>query len=196
MSNKPLETRVVEYRVRVAENNAEMPEAGAIVFMTVYLGGVPVNLTQRANNTYDALAALKMGLDLAGEAFGVTLEKEILQAPTNNKIQLTTEDGLPVVNQEGEPEMVELPKGTHLFTVKTLAHGKTQAGKSVIKVFIQENYEHDGGRYGMTAFRGGPDGWEKWSENAQYAPPEGFGHVVVSDPKEGGKYANIEMFRA
>ena len=188
MTNKPLETRVVEYRVRVAENNQDMPEAGSIAFMTVYLGGVPVNITQRANNTYDALAALKMGLDLAGEAFGVALERELPEAPTGIALD-------PVDEAFPEPVYEDLEPKKHVFTVKALAHGKTQAGKSVIKVFIQEEYEYANKKYGMTAFGGGPDGWEKWSENAQYSPPEGFGHVVVSDPKDGGKYANIEQFK-
>ena len=176
-------TKVVEYRVKVAENNQDMPEAGAIAFMTVYLDGQPVNITQRACNTYDALAALKIGLDLS-KVLGVTLEKAIPEAPH------PVDEAFP-----NEPVYEDLAPKRHTFTVKALAHGKTQAGKSVIKVFIEEEYEHANKKYGMTAFGGGPDGWEKWSENAQYSPPEGFGHVVVSDPKDGGKYANIDQFK-
>ena len=189
MTEKTIQERVKEYQERVNEKVATVPEAGAICYSTVYVDGLPINLTQRANNVYDAYVAFKMGVDLLGEVFGVTLEKELPSAPIH------VPDSDPVDEAFPEPVYEDLEPKKHLFTVKALAHGKTQAGKSVIKVFIEEEYEYANKKYGMTAFGGGPDGWEKWSENAQYSPPEGFGHVVVSDPKDGGKYANIEQFK-
>ena len=72
--------RVEEYRAKVAQNNEGMPEAGAIVYSTVYMNGNPINVTQRANNVYDAVAAFKMGLDLVVEVFGVTMSKDLPQA--------------------------------------------------------------------------------------------------------------------
>ena len=184
MKEKTIQERVDEYRAKVDGILGEFPEAGAVAYATVYTGDVPINLTQRANNIYDAYVAFKMGMDLLSEVFGVAFEREIQEAPHPVDAEFPN-----------EPVYVDLEPKSHVFTVKALSHGKTQAGKSVIKVFIQEEYEYANKKYGMTAFGGGPDGWEKWSENAQYAPPEGFGHVVVSDPKDGGKYANIEQFK-
>ena len=77
---KDIQERVDEYRAKVNEKLEGLPEAGAIVYSTIYAGNFPINLTQRANNVYDAYVAFKMGVDLLGEVFGITLEKDIPQA--------------------------------------------------------------------------------------------------------------------
>jgi hypothetical protein len=92
MSEKTIQDRVKEYRIKVAENIQGMPEAGAVAYSTVYLAGnLPINVTQRANNMYDAVAAFKMGLDLITEVFGVTLSKDLPQAAPPKPTPVTDE---------------------------------------------------------------------------------------------------------
>jgi hypothetical protein len=70
-----IEERVKKYRARTHDATPDLPEAGGIAFMTVYWRGVPVNVTSRAGNPYDALATLISGASLAKDALGVVLEK-------------------------------------------------------------------------------------------------------------------------
>lgn len=77
---KEILERIEEYRAKVAEKNEGLTEAGAIVYSTVYMNGNPINVTQRANNVYDAVAAFKMGLNLVSEVFGVTMSRDLPQA--------------------------------------------------------------------------------------------------------------------
>jgi hypothetical protein len=80
--DKDLITRIDEYRVRAAELNIGMTEAGGIAFATCYIHGTPVNVTARANNAYDAISSLWRALDLAHEALPLEFEKPLPpQAP-------------------------------------------------------------------------------------------------------------------
>ena len=84
----PILERINHYREQNFENNSGMNEAGGIAFLTVYMDNVPVNLTARASNPYDALASLKIAITLAKEGLGVTVEKNIPQAaaPVKSKV--------------------------------------------------------------------------------------------------------------
>lgn len=115
--------------------------------------------------------------------------------PPQQKIQMHDSSGLPVVDQEGNPVMENLPPGVHIFTISKLAHGKTKSGKDVLKVWINEEYEFCG-KYGMNAFSDGGmiNGWEEWPIDTPFNP-QGVSKVIVRDPKDGGKYANIESFQ-
>lgn len=75
MSDETIKEKVEAFRARYATINAGLPEAGGIAFCTVYSGGLPLNVTARANNPYDALASLQIALKLAQEGLGITLEK-------------------------------------------------------------------------------------------------------------------------
>jgi hypothetical protein len=75
-------SRIEAYRIRATELNIGMPEAGGIAFATCYVHGVPVNVTARANNAYDAINALWHALDLAHKALPMEFEKPLPpQAP-------------------------------------------------------------------------------------------------------------------
>jgi hypothetical protein len=81
MTEKTPEEKVSAYRAKVANLNGSMVEAGGIAFLTVYFdNNVPVNLTCRSANPYDALMSLQVGLKLAQEYLGVTLSKDLPQA--------------------------------------------------------------------------------------------------------------------
>ena len=110
---KDILERVEEYRKKVSGANEGMPEAGAIVYSTVYMNGNPINVTQRANNVYDAVAAFKMGLDLVTEVFGVTLSRDLPQAapPKPATVAASVDEDFPLDPvYEDEPDS-ELGRG-------------------------------------------------------------------------------------
>ena len=119
MTEKTIQERVKEYQERVNEKVATVPEAGAICYSTVYVDGLPINLTQRANNVYDAYVAFKMGVDLLGEVFGVTLERDLPKAAPPKP---ATVAGHPVDEAFPEPvyEDVEIPEGTESSEVTSI----------------------------------------------------------------------------
>ena len=114
-----IQERVDEYRAKVNEKLEGLPEAGAICYGNVFAGGFAINLTQRANNVYDAYVAFKMGVDLLGEVFGVTLEKDIKIAappkPSKKVDPVDAEFPEPVYEDvKGETEV------THANSIKIL----------------------------------------------------------------------------
>lgn len=115
------------------------------------------------------------------------------------KIQLKTEDGLPVVDVNQQPVMVQLPEGVHLFQVAGLFHGKTQAGKDYLGVkTVEQPYSK---KWGVKCFHPtGINGWKAWqigeNEPLVYAPPDNAKHVLIRDPKEQGGFADVLEFRA
>lgn len=116
----------------------------------------------------------------------------------SQQIQMTTEDGLPVVDGNQQPVMTTLPQGTHLFTVKEVYHDTNKDGdKHMLKVVISEDYQYGNKKYGISCFRPGPEftGWGDWPVGQRYAPPVKAAKVIVRDPKQGGKYADIVEFR-
>lgn len=122
-----------------------------------------------------------------------------MPTPENDKIQLRTEDGLPVVDAEQKPVMVGLPAGTHLFTVKEVYHDTNKGGdKHILKVVLTESYEHGNGKYGVSCFHPGPEftGWRDWPIGQRFSPPVQAAKVLIRDPKEGGRYADVVEFRA
>ena len=131
MKEKTVQERVDEYRAKVNEKLDGLPEAGAIVYSTIYAGNFPINLTQRANNVYDAYVAFKMGVDLLGEVFGVTLEKDIPQAAPPKPHPVDVEFPEPVY------EDVEVPEGIESSEV-TLINILPQPDNKVTIEFIKE----------------------------------------------------------
>ena len=127
---KDIQERVDEYRAKVNEKLDGLPEAGAIVYSTIYAGNFPINLTQRANNVYDAYVAFKMGVDLLGEVFGVTLEKDIPQAapPIMQQMKPETAAAFKTVMSKkdelddafGEPVYEEIPDGIESSEVTSI----------------------------------------------------------------------------
>ncbi len=147
-------------------------------------------------------AALMAATQNIVNKFGVTLTPPPLPdapvaqiaLPTKQQIQLHTEDGLPVVNSDGEPEMIELPEGTRVYSVKALWHDKTKTGKDVLKVTTHEDPYNT--KYGVTAFHGGPENWKTWPEGIdhQFKAPKTFAHVIIKDPEGEGKYPEVIRF--
>jgi hypothetical protein len=129
---------------------------------------------------------------------GFSLTPQNQQAPTN-KIAMTDATGVPIVDaQTMEPVMVDLPSDTHVFTIKEAWHDQTKTGKDVLKVSTVETYQYSG-KYGISCFQPNDpafDGWKSWPVGTKYAPPKGANKVLVRDPKDGGKYADILEFRA
>jgi hypothetical protein len=81
MTEKTPKERVEDYREKNLAVSAGMSEAPGIAFCTLYMDGLPVNLTARAMTPYDALASLKISINLAEEFLGVARQKDIPQAP-------------------------------------------------------------------------------------------------------------------
>ena len=118
---------------------------------------------------------------------------QVLPAPA--KIQERDEIGTPVVDGEGKPVMVDLPKNTRLFAVKGFYHGVTKSNKDVLKVVVEE--KPYSGKYGHVVFDAPFAEWKAWPLAGD--PPglfsvKGFGHVVIVDPAEGEKYPTIGAF--
>ena len=139
---KDIQERVDEYRAKVNEKLDGLPEAGAIVYSTIYAGNFPINLTQRANNVYDAYVAFKMGVDLLGEVFGVTLEKDIPQAAPPKVIKPSELHKLakdPVDEAFPEPvyEDVEVPEGIESSEVTSINILPQPDNKTTVE-FIKE----------------------------------------------------------
>lgn len=91
MTDKTPKERVDEYRERNTATTAGMSEAPGIAFCTVFMDGIPVNLTARSMTPYDALASLKISINLAQEFLGVTRSKDIPQAAPPKKTPVTDE---------------------------------------------------------------------------------------------------------
>lgn len=129
---------------------------------------------------------------------GVTLTPPPLPATplAAATVPLTDEAGAPVTDDKGNQQTVDLPAGIHLFTVKALFHDKTKTGKDVCKVVtVEEPYNT---KYGVSCFHPeGLEGWKTWplGVDVKYAPPKGFGHVLIRDPNEENQYANVIEFR-
>jgi len=70
-----LMAKVEEFRQRYDGVKTEV-EAGGIAFCTVYVGSLPINVTSRASNPYDAMATLLNAVSLAKKGLNVTVEKQ------------------------------------------------------------------------------------------------------------------------
>lgn len=120
-------------------------------------------------------------------------------APETGKVQERDETGTPVVDGNGKAVMIDLPDGTHLFTVKEVFHDTNQGGdRHMLKVVLEEqSYAHANGKYGISCFH--PEShfpkWKQWEVGKRYAPPATAAKVVIRDPKPGGKFADVVEFR-
>jgi hypothetical protein len=128
-----------------------------------------------------------------------SLTPNIAQPPTN-KIAMTDGTGVPMVDaQTMEPVMIELPSDTHVFTIKEVWRDQTKdKSKDVLKIATVETYQYCG-KFGMACFHPNEpafDGWKTWEIGVKYSPPRGVTKVLVRDPKDGGKYADVLEFRA
>lgn len=165
--------------------------------------GLAIDVKASGTNVAAALDDLYAGIQHGIEKYKMAAEAPKLgeppivqiALPTKQQVQLHTEDGLPVVNADGEPEMIELPKGTRVYTANAIWHDKTKTGKDVLKVTtLEEPYNT---KYGVTAFHGGPDGWKTWPLGIehQYKAPKQFAHVIIKDPEGEGKYPEVIRFQ-
>ena len=152
---------------------------------------------------YDNLTILKNQLaEFIKENPRFTLTPQLAQPPENKIPEM---DGdLPVVDaQTGKPRMIDLPADTHVFTIKEMWHDKTKPndknpqGMDVLKISTVETYQYCG-KFGMSCFHPNDpklDGWKTWEVGVKYLPPKGITKVLVRDPKDGGKYADLLEFR-
>lgn len=118
--------------------------------------------------------------------------------PPAAQMQERDATGLPVVDPEGKPVMVNLPDGVHLFTVAGVFHDQNKdKDKDILKVVTVEKPYNS--KYGVSCFHAPPEaeGWKAWpiGPDQKYAPPKGMGHVIIRDPQSGGKYAEIVEFK-
>ena len=176
----------------------KVPESptGAWIISKVYSAhGIAIDLKASGTTLRAAIDDLYAGIAYGIETYKWSTEAPKLPDAPAQKVQLRDEAGLPVVNQEGEPEMVDLPPGVRMFNTKALFHDKSRDGsKDLLKVItVEEPYNT---KYGVACFHGGPEGWQSWPVGVEnkYAPPKGFTKVAIRDPKEGEKYANVERF--
>jgi hypothetical protein len=123
--------------------------------------------------------------------------------PKQPEVQQYDETGTPIVDAEGKPVTAPLPQGVHLFTVAGLFHDKNKDGtKDILKVLTVEPPYNKG--YGVSCFHPNGangakvEGWKAWpvGKDSRYAPPAGFGHVLIRDPQGDSKYPDIVEFQA
>ena len=132
---KTPEERVADYRERNTASAAGITEAPGIAFCTVYMDGLPVNLTARSMTPYDALASLKVSIILAEDFLGVTRTKDIPQAapPIMQQMKPETAAAFKTVMSKKDPVDEAFPepvyedvKGetevTHANSIKILPH--------------------------------------------------------------------------
>lgn len=118
-------------------------------------------------------------------------------APEPVRVPMIDENGTPLVDQNQQPIM-ETIDGASVYTVKAVAHVKTQSGKEALAVFTTENEEWISRKYGMKCFHAPEEykDFKSWPLDAQYAPKDGARHVVVRPPSGDSKYPQIVSFRA
>jgi hypothetical protein len=92
----------------------------------------------------------------------------------------------------------ELEPGTHKFPVKEVFKDVNQKGdKEFLKVVIDGDYKYGNGNWGIALFKGSDTtfpGWKNWRKGQRYSPPVHAGYVIVKDPQNGGKWADIVGF--
>jgi len=119
--------------------------------------------------------------------------------PAPAKIQERDDSGLPVVDPEGQPVMINLPPNTHLFTVKGFYRGQNKdKTKDFLKVVVEEKPYNS--KYGLAVFHTPFKEWENWPIAAEgtpglFTPDTKYGHVVIRDPEGDSKFPEILEFR-
>lgn len=114
-------------------------------------------------------------------------------------VQERDENGTPVIDGDGNPVMTNLPKGTGLYNVKQLFHGKTQNGKDFLGVVTVETPHNR--KWGVKCFHPGNSvsGWQSWpvgeNDPIYYAPPETAKRVIIREAKDTGSYPDVVEFR-
>ena len=159
-----------------------MDEVG-FEFQTTIRAWTPSNLFSQTEKVKSAI------IDLGGKP--ISTQQKVTPAPVA-QIQEHDELGLPVVNEEGEPSMVNLPKGTAVYTIKGWYHGQTKAGEDALKVVVNEKPYN--GKYGHYVFHPPFSEWKQWPLAGD--PPglfevKGYTQVIIRDPEEGKKYPEI-----
>jgi hypothetical protein len=114
--------------------------------------------------------------------------------PKQEMVQEKDEQGLPVVDPDGNPILQPAPAGERNYNVAAFFHDKTKNGKDVLKVVTVEQPYNT--KYGVSAFHGGPEGWKNWALGVEnkYAPTKGFLKVAIKDPDDFNKYPEILSF--
>jgi hypothetical protein len=95
------------FRDRYTQLNGNIPEAGGIAFATLYLDGLPINLTARATNPYDAISGLALAIRLSGKALHTTTEKPLPPQAPAPKVNTAVE----IVRQENPTAAAQLEAG-------------------------------------------------------------------------------------
>jgi hypothetical protein len=197
MTDKDIKERADHFRKECAEKNGDLKEDGGIAYTTIYWGNLPINITARSQNTLDAISELITAIKIAQDGFGIDIEREIPPVPAQ-VIQERDEIGTPVVDLEGKPVMQKLPVDQHIFSIKSVYHDMSKDGKKdLFKIVLDGDYAFGNGKYGIACFHPPSQyaGWKTWELKKEFAPMPDCGHVVVRDPQQGGKYAEIVEFR-
>ena len=189
--------QLAEYHSVWDKYNASLPEAGGIAFCTIYWAGTQINLTSRSLSPYSALEALLTGMQLAQETLGIVLEAPPLPV-AQTQIQERDEAGLPVVDADLKPVMINLPPNTGLYTVKGFYHGTDKTGaKHYLKVVVEEKPYNT--KYGHICFHPPFTEWKAWPVASDppglFAPPDKCKHVIIRNPEKEGGYPEIVEFR-
>jgi hypothetical protein len=110
--SQDLVDKIEGFRKRYDELNGKIPEAGGIAFATLYLDGLPINLTARAVNPYDAISGLALAIRLSAEALGTKTEKPQppqAPAPKPDPAAAIVREADPFMADEMEAEVQAVP---------------------------------------------------------------------------------------
>jgi hypothetical protein len=171
--------------------NVTLSDGQTVKFQVTFRHGMTA---ERAMNDFEAFVATLNLMALEGVEFEPGKPGKMPEPPVQ-KIQERDETGAPVVDENHEPKMVDLPHDVHVFTVSQVFHDQTKGKMDVMKVVTVEKPYNT--KYGVTCFHPPEqfEGWRSWTIGTRFSPPVGAGHVVIRDPSGEAKWADVVEFR-
>jgi hypothetical protein len=146
------------------------------------------------SNLFSQMGKMQAAI-IATDGKPVSTQQKVTAAPVAQVQEKI--DGMPVVDADGNPMMIPLPANEKLYTIKGFYHGQNKdKTKDFLKVVVEEKPHN--GKYGHNVFHHPFNDWKAWPLAADppglYSMP-GYGHVVLRDPKEGEKWAEVVDLR-
>lgn len=135
---------------------------------------------------------------LAMDCKPISSQQKVTPAPAA-QIQERDDLGLPVIDGDGKPSMINLPQGVAVYTIKGFYHGNNKAGDKDFLCVVVNEKPHNG-KFGHKMFHPPFNDWKAWPISTGDTPGlfsvPGYTKAVIQDPEEGKKYAEVLELRA